>query len=370
MEEIGGTTYLARLIDEAPSAVNAPHYARIVHDKACLRRLIEKANAITQRCLEDGGDIDDVIDFAENAIFEISEHKINPAFHPLSRILDDAIDTVEARQGTQALVTGVPTGFADLDKMTSGFQPSDLIIIAARPSMGKTAFALNVARNAAYENTGVAVFSLEMSKEQLGMRMLSAEARVDSSRLRGGFLGEEDWSRITDAASTLTNLPIFIDDSASISVTEIRAKSRRLKMNENIGLVIVDYLQLIRGRRSAERRDLEIAEISRALKALAKELDLPVIALSQLNRKLEERGDKRPLLSDLRESGSLEQDSDVVAFIYRDEVYNKDENNPNRGKAELIIGKQRNGPVGTVNLAFINRYTRFENLAPEYMKES
>lgn len=376
LEKIGGGAYLAHLMHEVPVAVNAPHYARIVRDKASLRRLIEKANTIATRCYEDQGNVDEVIDFAENAVFEISEDKINPSFHPISRIVDSAIDIIEARQGNQALVTGVPTGFAQLDEMTAGFQPSDLIIVAARPSMGKTAFALNVARNAAVDSgVPVAVFSLEMSKEQLGMRILCAEARVDSSRLRRGFLDKDEWRRITDASSVLTNVPIFIDDSPGISALEIRAKTRRLKMNEDIGMVIIDYLQLIRGRASTERRDLEIAEISRSLKALAKELNIPVVALSQLNRKLEERADKRPLLSDLRESGSLEQDSDVVAFIYREEVYSKEAKdndgnsipNPNHGKAELILGKQRNGPIGTVNMSFINKYTRFENPAPDHM---
>jgi replicative DNA helicase len=367
LERIGGATYLARLINEVPLAVNAPHYARIIRDKACLRRLIEKANEISKKCFDDRGDVDDIIDFAERSVFEISENKINPSFHSIGNLIDGTVDILEERQGNQALVTGVSTGFTRLDEMTSGLQKSDLIILAARPSMGKTAFALNMARNAAVESdTPVAVFSLEMSKEQLAMRMLCAEARVDSSRLRGGFLSKDDWGRITDAASVLTELPVYIDDSPDISAVEIRAKARRLKLDRGLGLIIIDYIQLMKGRASAERRDLEIAEISRSLKSLAKELDLPVIGLSQLNRKLEERGDKRPVLSDLRESGSLEQDADVVAFIYRDEVYNKDENNPNRGKAEIVIAKQRNGPIGTVLLTFINKYTRFENPVPEY----
>ena len=366
LEKVGGGQALARLMNEAPVAVNAPHYAKIIRDKACLRRLIEKSNAIARQCYEDRGNVEEIIDFAENSIFEISEDKINPAFHPLNKIVDSAVDTIVARQDNKAMVTGVPTGYSKLDEMTAGLQPSDLIILAARPSMGKTALALNIARNAAFNsNIPVAVFSLEMSKEQLGLRMLCSEARLDSSRLRGGFLDKGDWQRITDAASVLTDLPLFIDDSPSISAIEIRAKSRRLKMSDDIGLIIVDYLQLIKGRSSAERRDLEIAEISRSLKALAKELEVPVMALSQLNRKLEERGDKRPVLSDLRESGSLEQDADIVAFIYRDEVYNRDENNPERGKAELVIRKQRNGPIGTVNLAFLDTYTRFENLEME-----
>lgn len=366
LEEIGGATYLASIVDAVPLAVNAQHYAKMVHDKACLRRLIEKANAIVKRCFEDQGNVDEAIDFAESSIFEISENKIKPAFYPISKIIENNIDTLEERQGNKALVTGVPTGYTLLDNMTSGFQKSDLLILAARPSMGKTALALNIARNVSVDaNIPTAIFSLEMSKEQLSMRMLCSEARIDSSRLRSGFFSREDWDDLTEAAGLLSEAPIFIDDSPDISAMEIRAKARRLKMDKDIGLIIIDYLQLMKGRSSAERRDLEISEISRSLKALAKELDLPVLALSQLNRKLEERSDKRPQLSDLRESGALEQDADVVAFIYRDEVYNKDKNNPNRGKAELIVAKQRNGPVGMVPLAFLGTYTRFESLATE-----
>jgi replicative DNA helicase len=276
------------------------------------------------------------------------------------------IETLEEKQGNRSLVTGVPTGFSHLDNLTSGLQKSDLIILAARPSMGKTALALNIARNAAVEaNIPVAIFSLEMSKEQLSLRMLCSEARIDSSRLRSGFFSMEDWHRLTDAAGLLSESPIYIDDSASLTAMDIRAKARRLKMDKNIGLIIIDYLQLMQGRAGAERRDLEISEISRAMKALAKELDLPVMALSQLNRMLEQRTDKRPRLSDLRESGALEQDADVVAFIYRDEVYNKEEDNPSRGIAEILLSKQRNGPTGDVNLAFLNSFTRFENLASE-----
>lgn len=366
LEQIGGATYLPSIVDTAPLAVNAVHYARIIHNKASLRSLIEKANAIVKKCFEEQDDVDEVIDFAESSVFEISEHKIKPAFFAISQIIDKNIEALEERQANKALVTGVSTGFSRLDTMTAGLQPSDLIILAARPSMGKTSLALNIARNASIDaNTAVAVFSLEMSKEQLSMRMLCSEARIDSNRLRSGFFGNDDWGKLTDAGSLLSDAPIFIDDSANISAIEIRAKARRLKMDKDIGLIIIDYLQLMRGRSSAERRDLEISEISRSLKGLAKELDIPIIALSQLNRKLEERGDKRPILSDLRESGALEQDADVVAFIYRDEVYNKDGNNPNRGKAELILAKQRNGPVGTVQLAFLNTYTRFESLAPD-----
>ncbi len=366
LEEIGSASYLARLVDTVPLAVNAQHYAKIVHDKASLRRLIEKANAIVKRCFEERGNTDEVIDFAESAIFEISEKKSQQAFYPLSKIILGNIETLEEKQGNRSLVTGVPTGFSRLDNLTSGFQNSDLIILAARPSMGKTALALNIARNAAVDsNIPVAVFSLEMSKEQLSLRMLCSEARIDSSRLRGGFFSMEDWHRLTDAAGILSESPIYIDDSASLTAMEIRAKARRLKMDKNIGLVIIDYLQLMQGRASAERRDIEISEISRSLKALAKELDLPVLALSQLNRMLEQRTDKRPRLSDLRESGALEQDADVVAFIYRDEVYNKEEDNPNKGVAEILLSKQRNGPTGDVYLSFLNSFTRFENLASE-----
>ena len=366
LDKIGGAAYLAGLVDTVPMAVNARHYARIIHDKATLRRLIERSNAITKRCFEDGGNVDGIIEFAQGAVFEISEGKASQAFAPISKIIEINIDALEERQGNRSLVTGVPTGFGKLDTLTSGFQNSDLIILAARPAMGKTAFALNMARNAAVEGgVPVAVFSLEMSKEQLSMRMLCAEARVDSSRIRSGFLNQDDWNRITDAAGRLSEAPVFIDDSPDISTTSIRTKSMRMKMDKGLGLIIVDYLQLMRGSISTERRDLEISDISRSLKILAKELNVPVIALSQLNRKLEERSDKRPQLSDLRESGALEQDADLVAFIYRDEVYNRDENNPQRGTAEIILAKQRNGPTGVAHLAFLKSYTRFENLATE-----
>jgi replicative DNA helicase len=369
-ERYRGATYLSWLTDAVPMAVNAPHYARIIRDKACLRRLIEKSNEITRRCYEDQGNVDEVVDFAEGAIFEVTEDKIKPSFFPLGKIIEANIDTLEERQGNKSLITGVPTGFTRLDNLTAGFQPSDLIILAARPSMGKTAFALSLARNAAVDGgVPVAFFSLEMSREQLSMRMLCAEARVDSSRVRSGFFSRDDWEALTEAAGVLSETPIFIDDSPDVTTVEIRAKSRRLKLEKDIGLIVIDYLQLMKSHGNRERRELEISEISRSLKSLAKELSVPVIALSQLNRKLEERADKRPMLSDLRESGALEQDADVVAFIYRDEVYNKDENNPNRGKAEIILGKQRNGPIGTANLTFINTYTRFENPAPEGMMD-
>ncbi|NNG00640.1 MAG: replicative DNA helicase [Desulfobacteraceae bacterium] len=366
LEDIGGAAFLANFVDSIPVAVNPLHYAKIIREKASLRRLIQSATEIVRKCFEDQGELENIIDFAEKAVYEISENSSRQSFSPLGKMVETNIEAIEEREGNRALVTGVPTGFSKLDNLTAGFQRSDLIILAARPAMGKTALALNLARNAAVVgNTPVAIFSLEMSKEQLSMRMLCAEARVDSSRIRSGFLGQDDWSKLTDAAGILSDVPIYIDDSPDISATTIRTKSRRLKMEKDLGLVIIDYLQLMRGGTKNERRDLEISEISRSLKILAKELNVPVIALSQLNRKLEERSDKRPQLSDLRESGALEQDADVVAFIYRDEVYNKDENNPNRGTAEVILAKQRNGPTGVAHLTFINRYTRFENPASD-----
>lgn len=366
LEEIGGATYLATLVDTVPLAVNSKHYAKIVHDKASLRQLIEKANEIAKECFEDKGNIDEIIDFAESSIFEISKNKHKQSFYPISAMIDGNIETLEERQGNKSLVSGVPTGFTRLDSLTSGLQKAELIILAARPSMGKTALALNIARNVAIDaNVPVAIFSLEMSKEQLSMRLLCSEARIDSSRLRGGFFSMEDWRKLTDAAGVLSDASIFIDDTPDISALEIRAKARRLKMEKDIGLVVIDYLQLMKGRMSAERRDLEISEISRSLKALAKELDIPVMALSQLNRMLEQRNDKQPRLSDLRESGALEQDADVVTFIYRDEIYNNDANNPKKGIADILIRKNRNGPTGEVTLTFLDSYTRFENIAFE-----
>ena len=365
LESVGGASYLAELVDTVPMATNAAHYAKIVREKATLRQLIERAASITTRCFEDRGDVEEVLDFAERSIFDISENKVRPAFHSLADILNDTYKAVEDAVGNKILVTGVPTGYHMLDEKTSGLQPSDLIVIAGRPSMGKTALALNIAQNASTQ-TGipVGIFSLEMSKEQLSLRMLSSEARIDSSRMRRGFLKESDLARINRAAGTLYDLPIYIDDSPAISALEIRAKARRMKMEKGLGLVIVDYLQLMRGRASAERRDLEISEISRSLKALAKEINIPVVALSQLNRKVEERSNKRPVLSDLRESGAIEQDADVIIFIYRDEVYNKKEGEADR-TSEIDVAKQRNGPTGTVKLTFLDYCTRFEDMAPE-----
>ncbi len=364
LEEIGGAAYLARIVDTAPLAVNAQHYARIVSEKATLRRLIEKSNAIARRCFEQQGQLEETLDFAENAIFEIAEHKIKKNFFPLGELVARNFDTLDQRAANKSLLTGIASGFTELDHKTSGFQNSDLIILAARPAMGKTSLALNIARNAAVEDKiPVAVFSLEMSREQLSMRLLCAEARVDSARVRSGMFYADDWRKLTDAADVLSGAPMYIDDSPDISTTTIRTKSRRLKLDKGLGMIVIDYLQLMRPSVANERRDLEIGDISRSLKALAKELDVPIIALSQLNRMLEQRSDKRPVLSDLRESGALEQDADLVIFIYRDEVYHKEEGNPNRGKAEIILSKHRNGPIGTVQLTFLNQYTRFENMA-------
>ena len=365
LDQTGGVSYLSSLADNVPSAANISHYSKIVKEKAILRRLIGTATEILNKSYNSAADIDTVLDEAEHAIFEISENKIRPAFSPFKDIIKESVKTIEKLYERKELVTGVPTGYEKIDDITSGLQKSDLIIIAGRPSMGKTAFALNIAQYAALEaNIPVAIFSLEMSKEQLALRMLSAEARVDSQRIRRGFLGEADWPRLIAAAGRLSEAQIFIDDSSAISALEMKAKSRRLKSEVDLGLIILDYLQLMRsGSYRETSREQEISEISRSLKALAKELSVPVIALSQLNRKLEDRTNKRPQMADLRDSGAIEQDADLIAFIYRDEVYDKSEENPEKGMAEIIIGKQRNGPTGMVKLAFQDKFARFENLA-------
>jgi replicative DNA helicase len=364
LEKIGGAAYLSRIVDTVPMAVNAVHYAGIVRRKAALRSLICKGNEIINRCLKCGDEVEEVIDFAERSIMNISVANSPASSRRVGELMVEVIDRLEERQNNQAIFTGVPSGYIDLDQMTAGFQKSDLIILAARPSMGKTALALNIARHAAMEaDVPVAIFSLEMSEEQLAERLLTAEARVNARRLRGGFIGRDDWMNLNNAAGNLSSAPIFIDDSTDLSAWDIRARSRRLKREENIGLVVIDYLQLIKSHRKIERRDLEISDISRTLKSLAKDLKIPVIALSQLNRMLEKRGDKRPILSDLRESGALEQDADLVIFIYRDEVYNTESAILNESIAEITLAKQRNGPTGTLNLTFIKPYTRFENLA-------
>ena len=371
LDAAGGTAYLAELTEVVPIAANVEHYAQIVKDKAVLRRLIEKASEIATICYEESLGIDETLEAAEAAIFELSDAKIKRSFDPVRDILVDSIKRVEELYNKKQLITGIPTGFPELDNLTAGLQPSDLIIIAGRPSMGKTALALNIAQHAAIrEKIPVAIFSLEMSKEQLVMRMLCSEARVDAHRVRTGFLSKSDWPKLHEAAGRVAEAEIYIDDTPAQSVMEMRAKARRLKSaNPRLGLVMIDYLQLMRGRGGAERREQEVSEISRALKAMAKELDVPVVALSQLNRKVEERTDKRPQMSDLRESGAIEQDADVIAFIYRDEVYNKREDNPRKGTAEIILAKQRNGPTGVVKLAFVGKYSTFAPLAKEYQDQ-
>ncbi|MBL4902336.1 MAG: replicative DNA helicase [Desulfocapsa sp.] len=364
LDAAGGVGYLATLTSIVPVTSNLTYYAKIIRQKAVLRNLISVNTEIASRCYEEQGDIDILVDEAEQAIFEIARSKSNQSFTPLKSIIPEAFETVEQLYKRKEMITGVPTGFTELDKMTAGLQPSDLIILAGRPSMGKTAFAMNIAQNAALiDKTGVAIFSLEMSKEQLAMRLLCSAGHIDSQRVRTGKLHTDDWPKLTRAVGMLAEAPMYIDDTPAISVLEMRAKVRRLAAQHPLGMIIVDYLQLMRGRNSTENRTQEISEISRSLKAMAKELKVPVIALSQLNRSLESRTDKRPMMSDLRESGAIEQDADVICFIYRDEVYNKAEDNPNIGIAEIIIGKQRNGPTGTVKLTFIKEFTMFENLS-------
>ena len=364
LDEVGGPAYLATLTDIVPVASNISYYAKIVREKSILRQLIQTSTTIAGRCFEEQEDIDLLLDEVEQTIFEISGSKSNQSFYQMNSIITDTFKSVEKLFERKELITGVPSGYDDFDKKTAGLQPSDLIILAGRPSMGKTALAMNIVQNSSITHkVPVAVFSLEMSKEQLGMRMLCSVSRVDAHRLRTGHLKDQDWPKLTRAAGILSEAPIFIDDTPGITVLEMRAKARRLKTEHDIGLVIVDYLQLMKGRSGSERREQEISEISRSLKAMAKELHIPVVALSQLNRSLENRPNKRPQLSDLRESGAIEQDADLICFIYRDEVYNKSEDNPKRGIAEVIIGKQRNGPTGTVELAFIDTITTFENLS-------
>jgi replicative DNA helicase len=363
LDETGGASYIVSLIDSVPTAANIEYYAKIVKEKSILRKLIQTSTEIITQSYQDRGDVEAFLDEAERGIFQISENRVNPSFYPVRDIVKQSFKIIEKLYGKKELITGVPSGFKELDRLTAGFQPSDLIIVAGRPSMGKTAFCLNFAQYAAIEKrVPIAIFSLEMAKEQLVIRMLCSQAQVEGTRLRTGFFSENEWPKLTHAAGTLSDAPIYIDDTAALSALELRAKARRLKGEHGLGLVIVDYLQLMKGRSQVESRQQEISEISRSLKGLAKELNIPVIAVSQLSRSVEVRTDRRPQLSDLRESGAIEQDADVILFIYRDEVYNRSEDNPNRGKAEVIIGKQRNGPIGKIELAFIAKFTTFENL--------
>ena len=365
LDGIGGPMFLASLSEHVGTAANAFYYARLVHEKAVLRGLLERSQEIGQACMGPVEDVDEFLDWAEGQIFQIAESKIRPGFQPLSNLVEKEVATLEAIWHREAgRITGVPSGFTDLDSLTAGFQKSDLIIIAARPSMGKTALALNIAFNAAYiSQIPVGFFSLEMSKEQLVRRLLSCAGEINASHLRRAFLTGEEWQKLQEAASYLLESPIYIDDTPAATVLEIRSKSRRLKAEGKLGLVIVDYLQLMRGRSDASSREQEISDISRSLKALAKELDVPVIALSQLSRKVEDRKPKIPELADLRESGAIEQDADVIFFIYRDEVYN--ENSPEKGLAKIYLKKQRNGPTGEFSLIFDKHFTRFRNFTEE-----
>jgi len=363
LEEVGGVGYIASLVEMVPTAANVKYYAQIVKEKSILRNLITVSTEIISECYEDSEDIDELLDRAEKKIFEISERRILSGFVPIHQVLKESFDTLERLFQRRELVTGVATGFREFDSRTAGLQPSDLIIVAGRPSMGKTSFCLNIAQYVAtVSKRPVAIFSLEMSRQQLVLRLLCSEARINSTKVRTGFLDKEDWPRLTKAAGVISEAPIYIDDTPALSVRDIRARARRLKAEQGLDLIIIDYLQLIKSKGKQESRHQEISEITRSLKALAKELNVPVIAISQLSRAVEQRSDHRPQLSDLRESGSIEQDGDLIVFLYRDEVYNED--TLDKGVAEVIIGKQRNGPIGTIKLTFIKEYTRFENYTP------
>ncbi len=363
LTRIGGVSTLADLAGSVPTVENVGFYAQIVREKAILRGLIRTTTSIASEAYADQGEVQDFLDKAEKQIFELTQRTTTSNYRAVKQILTETFRTIEKRYGKKEAITGVPTGFIDFDKKTAGLQPSDLIILAARPSVGKTSFCLNIAQNTAMNHrVPVLFFSLEMSSNSLAERLLSAEAHIDSSKLRSGFFDHNEWMGLTRAASRIAEAPIFIDDSAAPTVLEIRAKARRFRADRTIfsepdqmGLVIIDYLQLVRSHRNLNSREQEVAEVSRGLKALAKEIKLPVMALSQLRRAVEDRKDQKPQLSDLRESGAIEQDADVIAFIHRDEKLRE------RGAAELIIGKQRNGPVGIIELVFLDKYTRFEN---------
>ncbi len=361
LEKVGGAVYLTEIVGLLPTSAHILHYAKIVKEKSILREIIRVSQDLIYRAYYSTEDSHELLSYAEKAFFELSNYGRKESFSPLKDVVKDTIRYLENIYQRGDLITGIPTGFYDLDRMTAGLQKGDLIIIAARPGMGKTALALDIVRNACKQsNIGAAVFSLEMSKQQLCARMLCAEAKVNFQKFRTGQLDSQEWQKIAQAASTLSQLAIYIDETPGLNILEVKAKAKKLLKEIPLGLIVIDYLQLMKGLERKERREQEISEISAGLKALAKELNVPVIALSQLNRKVEERPDKRPQLSDLRESGAIEQDADVILFIYRDDFYNKE--SPEKGIAEIIIGKQRNGPMGVVKLAFFSKFTSFDNL--------
>ncbi|HEX3031295.1 MAG TPA: replicative DNA helicase [Bacillota bacterium] len=364
LDKVGGVAYIASLASIVPTSANVEYYARIVEEKALLRSLISVSSRIAALGYEGEEAVDELIGQAERMVYDLSQRKNTKGFATMHEVLLEAFDRIEMLYRNKGEVTGVPTGFVEFDRMTSGLQPSDLIIVAARPAMGKTAFCLNIAQNAAIRSqVPVAVFSLEMSTGQLVQRMLCSEAMIDQHKLRTGQLGEQDWPKLVSAVGPLSQAPIFIDDTIGINVMEMRAKCRRLKAEHGLGLIIIDYLQLMQGSRRSESRQQEISEISRSLKALAREISCPVIALSQLSRSVEQSQDKKPNLSHLRESGAIEQDADIVSFIYRDEYYHPE--SEKKGIAEIIVAKHRNGPVGSVELGFLGEFTKFVNLRPE-----
>lgn len=368
LDDAGGMSYLAELTDNVIGAGNAKYHAGIIRDKSLQRQLIQAGGILISEGFEPRADINELLELSERTVFDITQRQVGSPITPSSQLVGKVFDELTIRYENKELVTGVPTGYHKLNELTAGLQPSDLIIIAGRPAMGKTAFALNVSMRAAIQGgVPTVIFSLEMSKEQLMQRMLCAWGKVDLSKMRRGNLNDEDWAKLHAAADHFQKAKIFIDDTPALGVMELRGRCRRLKREHDLGFVVVDYLQLMRASRKVDSREQEISDISRSLKALAKELHVPVVALSQLNRKLEERGDKRPMLSDLRESGAIEQDADIIMFLYRDEVYNKREDNPKQGIAEVIIGKQRNGPTGSVELAYVGAYTAFEELDDRYM---
>lgn len=362
LEEIGGVSYLAKLANSVPTAANVEYYAQIVEEKSMLRRLIRTATNIVSDGYASGDDVASLLGDAEKKILEISNRRSSSGFISIRDVLMEVFEKVESLYSNRGGTTGIPSGFVDLDRMTAGFQRSDLIIVAARPSVGKTAFALNIAQNVGVRaKETVAIFSLEMSAAQLVQRMICAEANVDATRMRTGNLEPDDWEKLTMAIGALSEAEVFIDDTPGITVADIRAKCRRLKKEKGLGMILIDYLQLISGRgKAGENRQQEVSEISRTLKQIARELEVPVIALSQLSRGVEQRQDKRPMMSDLRESGSIEQDADIVAFLYRDDYYDKESEKKNI--IEIIIAKQRNGPVGTVELVFLKNFNKFVNL--------